>query len=173
VFTIESRPYGHPDVSRLVAELQAEYVGIYGTPDETPVEDGEFDPPHGLFLIGLADGVPVAIGGWRRLDAAVPTAEIKRMYVSRRVRGQGLSRLMLAELEATLAAAGYARVVLMTGLPQRAAISLYESSGYGAADAYGIYACAPDARFYAKPLAPGAQHAQVADRAAAGRRSSV
>jgi GNAT superfamily N-acetyltransferase len=152
VFTIESRPYGHPDVARLVDELQAEYARIYGTPDETPVDDGEFDPPRGLFLVGLLDGEPVACGGWRRVDGVVPTGEIKRMYVVARARGRGLSRLMLAELEATLADAGNKRVVLMTGRPQRAAIELYESSGYAPGESYGIYACEPDAHFYEKLL---------------------
>jgi len=157
VFTIDPTPYDHSDVSRLVAELQTEYVQIYGTPDETPVDDGEFDPPHGLFLVGRLDGEPVAAGGWRRVDGAVSTGEIKRMYVVERARGRGLSRLMLAELESTLAAVGCERVVLMAGRPQRAAIALYESSGYGLADAYGIYACAPDACFFAKKLnAPAA-----------------
>lgn len=158
MFTIEPRPYGHPDVSRLVADLQASYVRIYGTPDETPVEHGEFDPPRGLFLVGLLDGEPVATGGWRQVEGAVPTAEIKRMYVTQRARRQGLSRLMLAQLEATIAGAGYERIVLMTGQPQDAAIALYESSGYGPADAYGRYADAPDARFFAKPVRPSATH---------------
>ena len=158
VFTIDPTPYDHPDVARLVAELQAEYMGIYGTPDETPVGDEEFDPPQGLFLVGRLDGEPVAAGGWRRIDGAVNTGEIKRMYVVERVRGRGLSRLMLAELESTLAAAGCERVVLMTGQPQRAAIALYESSGYGPAEAYGIYACAPDACFFSKQLSAAAPH---------------
>jgi ribosomal protein S18 acetylase RimI-like enzyme len=59
---------------------------------------------------------------------------------------------MLTELESTLAGAGYQRIVLMTALAQPEAIALYESSGYQIAEPYGIYACEPDARFYAKPL---------------------
>jgi len=152
VFTIDPTPYDHPDVARLVEELQAEYMHIYGQPDETPVDDGEFDPPQGLFLVGRLDGEPVAAGGWRRIDGTVSTGEIKRMYVVERARGRGLSRLMLAELESTLAEAGCERVVLMTGEPQRTAIALYESSGYEPAGAYGIYACYADARFYGKQL---------------------
>ena len=150
VFVIESRPYDHPDVDRLVGELQAEYVQRYGGPDETPIELGEFDPPNGLFLVGLLDDEPVVTGAWRRIDDDV--AEIKRMYVAARARRRGLSRLMLAELESTLADAGYRDVVLMTGTAQPEAISLYESSGYRPAQSYGIYACAPDARFYGKAL---------------------
>jgi GNAT superfamily N-acetyltransferase len=156
VFTIDPTPYNHPDVARLVDELQAEYMQIYGQHDETPVDDGEFDPPLGLFLVGRLDGEPVAAGGWRRIDGVTSTGEIKRMYVVERSRGRGLSRLMLAELESTLAEAGCERVVLMTGQPQRAAIALYESSGYEPTEAYGIYACYADARFYGKELGAAA-----------------
>jgi GNAT superfamily N-acetyltransferase len=150
VFSIEPRPYDHPLATTLIAELQAEYVTRYGGPDETPVEPGEFDPPDGLFLVGSLDGDAVAAGGWRRVGDDV--AEIKRMYVAERARRRGLSRRMLTELEATLAAAGYQRVVLMTALAQPEAIALYESCGYEEAEPYGIYACEADARFYAKPL---------------------
>jgi ribosomal protein S18 acetylase RimI-like enzyme len=150
VFLIEPRPYDDPLAAKLIAELQAEYVTRYGGPDETPVEPGEFVPPDGLFLVGSLDGDAVAAGGWRQVGNGI--AEIKRMYVAERARRRGLSRRMLAELESTLAAAGYQRVVLMTALAQPEAIALYESSGYDTAEPYGIYACEPDARFYAKLL---------------------
>jgi ribosomal protein S18 acetylase RimI-like enzyme len=150
VFLIEPCSYADPVAAKLVAELQAEYVTRYGGPDETPVEPGEFDPPDGLFLVGSLDGDAVAAGGWRRVGDGL--AEIKRMYVAERARRRGLSRQLLTELESTLAGAGYQRVVLMTALAQPEAIALYESSGYRVAEPYGIYACEPDARFYAKPL---------------------
>jgi GNAT superfamily N-acetyltransferase len=153
VFEIAPHPYAHPYAARLIGELQSEYLTRYGTPDETPIETGEFDPPAGLFLIGLLDGDPVAAGGWRRVAPGV--GEIKRMYVAERARRRGLSRLMMTELEATLAAAGYERVVLMTGSGQPEAIALYESSGYAEIDPYGMYACEPNARFYGKPLTVG------------------
>jgi ribosomal protein S18 acetylase RimI-like enzyme len=150
VFLIESRSYADPVAAKLIAELQAEYVTRYGGPDETPIEPGEFDPPDGLFLVGSLSGDAVAVGGWRRVGDGV--AEIKRMYVAERARRRGLSRRMLTELESTLTAAGYQRVVLMTAMAQPEAIALYESTGYQVAEPYGIYACEPDARFYAKPL---------------------
>ncbi|MEZ5097761.1 MAG: hypothetical protein R2731_17780 [Nocardioides sp.] len=53
-----------PDVARLVAGLQAEYVVIYGGPDGTPMTPGEFQPPHGASWLPLGEE-PVAMGGWR------------------------------------------------------------------------------------------------------------
>jgi len=80
----EPHPFDHPQSAQLIEELQAEYLVRYGEPDETPIEPGEFDRPAGLFLIGLLDGGPVAIGGWRHVRPRV--AEIKRMYVAKRAR---------------------------------------------------------------------------------------
>jgi ribosomal protein S18 acetylase RimI-like enzyme len=150
VFVIEPHPFEHPLSVQLVAELQAEYLVRYGGPDETPIEPGEFDPPAGLFLVGLLDGDPVAIGGWRHVQPGL--AEIKRMYVAERARGRGLARRMLAELESTLAGRGYEQVILMTATAQPEAIALYESSGYQSGEPYGRYANAPDALFYRKRI---------------------
>jgi GNAT superfamily N-acetyltransferase len=148
---IERRSYTDPDVRRLVAEVQEEYVRRYGGPDAAAVDPGEFDPPDGLFLVGLLDGIPVATGGWRRIGAG--TAEIKRMYVSEAARRRGLARALLTELERTAGAAGFAELVLNTGPEQPEAVALYESSGYAPAPPFGYYARFPRALFYAKRLA--------------------
>src|SRR4051812_14215618 len=85
--------YRHPDAVRLIDEVQAEYVVRYGGPDGAHIDGRQFDPPDGVFAVGYCDGVPVAMGGWRRLPAedpatswADPVAELKRMYVSQRMR---------------------------------------------------------------------------------------
>jgi len=153
-FVIQPRSYADPAVARMVDEVQAEYVELYGGPDAAVVDPAEFTPPQGLFLVGLLDGVPVAMGGWRRIAMAddAPVAEIKRMYVVRAARRQGLSRVLLAELERTAAAAGLTRLVLNTGPEQPAAIALYESVGYLPVPGFGHYACHPGALFYGKAL---------------------
>ena len=149
-FVIEPRPYDDPDVARMVEEVQAEYVELYGGPDAAEVDPAEFAPPAGLFLVGLLDGEPVAMGGWRRRGPG--QAEIKRMYVTRAGRRRGLARLVLAELERTAAEAGLARLVLNTGPEQPAAVALYVQAGYTPVPGFGHYACHPDALFYGKQL---------------------
>lgn len=149
-FVIEARSYDDPVVARMVEDVQAEYVQRYGGPDAAAVDPKEFRPPEGLFLVGTLDGVPVATGGWRRLNES--TAEIKRMYVCPAARRRGLARQMLAELERTVSAAGISRVVLNTGPSQPEAIALYEQSGYTAAPPFGHYACHPRAVFFGKAL---------------------
>lgn len=149
-FVIQPRSYDDPDVTRMIAEVQAEYVQRYGGPDAAAVDPAEFAPPDGLFLVGLLDGRPVSTGGWRRL--ADGRAEIKRMYVSVAARRRGLSKLMLAELERTAAEAGIRDVVLNTGPSQPEAIALYRLSGYLPVPAFGHYACHPKAMFFGKSL---------------------
>ena len=149
-FAIEPHPYDAPDVARMVEEVQAEYVELYGGPDAAVVDPAEFAPPAGLFLVGRLDGEPVAMGGWRRVGP--DAAEIKRMYVVRAARRRGLARLVLAELERTAAEAGVVRLVLNTGPEQPAAIALYEQTGYTPIPGFGHYSCHPDALFYGKQL---------------------
>ena len=147
---IEPRRYEDEQVQQLVAAVQAEYVVRYGGPDAAQVEPDEFAPPRGRFFVGLLDGDPVAMGGWRLL--APGEAELKRMYVVAALRRRGLSRQMLQHLEATAAEAGIERMVLNTGLEQPEAVALYESAGYTPIPGFGHYANAPLALFYGKTL---------------------
>uniref|UniRef100_A0A674ING6 Probable N-acetyltransferase 14 n=1 Tax=Terrapene triunguis TaxID=2587831 RepID=A0A674ING6_9SAUR len=58
------------------------------------------------------------------------TAELRRLAVSRWYRRSGVGRCLVAFLEAQARAQGYERVVLYTAVVTKAAISLFESSGY-------------------------------------------
>lgn len=146
-----TRAYDHPDSVKLIADLQQVFVERYGDEDVTPVDPAQFAAPLGYFVVGYLDGVPVACGGWRTHfeDGA---AEIKRMYVAESLRGRGLSRLVLANLEDTARAAGHRRMVLETGLRQPEAIGLYLSSGYERIENFGVYRDHPESRCFGKPL---------------------
>jgi GNAT superfamily N-acetyltransferase len=145
IVEIRTTRYDHPDAVKLNDLVQLEYVSRYGDGDLTEMAATHFDPPQGLYLLVYdADGTPVASGGWRAQDASPEgfedgDAEIKRMFVVREARGRGLARRLLAELEASAAAAGRTRMVLETGSKQPEAIRLYESSGYTPVDKFGYY----------------------------------
>jgi GNAT superfamily N-acetyltransferase len=149
-FAVEARPYDDPDVTRMVAEVQAEYVAMYGGKDAAQVDPAEFAPPTGRFLVGVLDGIAVAMGGWRRLGDS--QAEIKRMYVAAGARRRGLALRVLAELERTAAEAGITRLVLNTGPEQPEAVAMYERSGYAPVSPFGHYSGHPRALFYGKAL---------------------
>ena len=137
--------YDDPAAVRLNDLVQLEYAEWYGEGDATPMAAEHFDPPGGLYLLAYdADGEPVASGAWRAQDESPEghedgDAEIKRMFVVREARGRGLARAILAELEATAAAAGRTRMILETGLRQPEAIALYESCGYLPVKKFGYY----------------------------------
>lgn len=162
VLTLVEVPFVDPRVQELVAEVQAHYVVIYGTPDESPVDPREFAAPRGRFVLGVdgasGDDEPVAMGGWRwrpDLDARFGgdrVAEVKRMFVPARVRGRGYAREVLAFLETTAYADGVERLVLETGLMQPDAMGLYESQGYERVTPFGHYAESELVRCYGKRL---------------------
>jgi ribosomal protein S18 acetylase RimI-like enzyme len=158
VLELRPRAYDHPDVALLVAAVQREYVNRYGGEDATPVDPAEFAPPRGFFTVGYVAGGPVVCGGWRARDAVAGQplrdgdAEIKRMFVQVTHRGRGYARAVLAELEATAAAAGRRRAVLETGVHQPEAIALYASAGYRPTAPFGVYRASPNCRCFAKDL---------------------
>jgi GNAT superfamily N-acetyltransferase len=82
--------------------------------------------------------------------------EAKRMYVVPAARGRGLSRVLLAHLEETAAAAGAGVMVLETGSKQPEAIALYESSGYTPIPGFGLWKDSPGNRCFARRL--GREH---------------
>ncbi|WP_037908550.1 GNAT family N-acetyltransferase [Actinacidiphila yeochonensis] len=156
---IRKTRFDHPDAVLLNDLVQKEYAERYGDEgDRTPMAADHFDPPAGLYLLGYdADGLPVASGGWRAQDDAAEgfepgDAELKRMFVVPTARGRGHARAVLAELEASAAAAGRVRMVLETGLKQPEAIRLYTSCGYEPVGAFGYYRYADLSVHMGKPL---------------------
>lgn len=154
--------FDHPDARKLNDLVQHEYVERYGDQgDITPLAPAMFAPPCGLFLLVYDDqGRPVGTGGWRAYENEaegylVGDAEIKRMFVVQEVRGQGLSRRILARLEEDARQAGRTRMVLETGIMQPEAIALYESSGYALVPEerkFGLFRGEPSSRCFRKRL---------------------
>ncbi|MBQ1089604.1 GNAT family N-acetyltransferase [Streptomyces sp. B93] len=151
--------FDHPDAVKLNDEVQAEYHERYGDGgDATPLDPSDFTPPNGVYLIAYdTQDRPVATGGWRSQDKNDEgnedgDAELKRMFVVREARGNGLARRVLAALEDDARAAGRTRMVLETGTQQPEAIALYTSSGYEPCAKFGYYRFHDASRCFAKPL---------------------
>ena len=88
----------------------------------------EFDPPAGVLIVAVSNGVPVAGGAFRRYDPS--TAELKRMWTASGHRRRGYGKLVVAELERIALQRGYTRTYLTTGWRQPEAVALYLSMGY-------------------------------------------
>lgn len=110
------------------AELAARFPGGFELhADDAPPAD-EFAPPGGRMLIARLFGDPVGCGGIRTLEAGV--GEIKRMWISPEVRGLGVGRRLLAELERVARGRKLRTIRLDTNGSLAEALRLYRTSGY-------------------------------------------
>jgi DNA-binding MarR family transcriptional regulator len=130
--TVSPADSRHPDARSCLrayfAELGRRFSDGFDPDLSTPVADVEMSPPAGLFLLASLHGEPVGCGALRFHENEA--AEIKRMWVSEAVRGLGIGRRMLAELEGHARATGARAVRLETNRSLTEAITLYRSSGY-------------------------------------------
>jgi len=122
----------NPDAERCLqqyyAELAARFPGGFELDtDHAPGAD-ELAPPAGCMLVARLFGEPVGCGGVRTLAAGL--GEIKRMWISPEVRGLGVGRRLLAELEQAARARKLRTVRLDTHSSLAEALRLYRAAGY-------------------------------------------
>jgi ribosomal protein S18 acetylase RimI-like enzyme len=110
-----------------IAELSDRFEGGFDPARSISAADDEVSPPAGLFLTATLYSDPVGCGALKFHDDA---AEIKRMWVAPAIRGLGLGRRLLAELERHAAARGVRTLRLETNRALSEAIGLYRSAGY-------------------------------------------
>jgi GNAT superfamily N-acetyltransferase/DNA-binding MarR family transcriptional regulator len=93
-----------------------------------PVHDDELVPPAGVLLVATLNAEPVGCGAIK-LHRDAP-AEIKRVWVADTVRGLGIGRRILDELERYATEHGWNAVRLDTNRNLTEAIAMYRSAGY-------------------------------------------
>jgi DNA-binding MarR family transcriptional regulator/GNAT superfamily N-acetyltransferase len=122
----------HPDARRAVqayqAELSSRFEEGFDPARGISATDEEVSPPAGLFLLATLYAEPVGCGVLKFHPDA--PAHLKRMWVAREVRGLGLGRRLLAELEAQATAHGARTLQLETHNALNEAIGLYRTAGY-------------------------------------------
>lgn len=135
---------------QLMREMCAEIDTLYGNTAPTPFEVHGMDQPGAAFIIAREVVEPIACAALRPMSAEI--AEVKRMYVRPEMRRKGVARQLMLTLEQTARDGGFREIWLETGLPQAAAIQLYERLGYTTIPPYGEYKDEPDSVCYAKSL---------------------
>src|SRR5215472_9722097 len=127
-----------PDAQRCLrayfAELSGRFDSGFDPALSIPASDDDLRPPAGVLLVAALRDEPVGCGALKFHDDA--PAEIKRMWVSPAVRGLGLGRRLLAELEAHATARGVRTLRLETNRALSEAIGLYRSAGYREVSAF-------------------------------------
>jgi DNA-binding MarR family transcriptional regulator/GNAT superfamily N-acetyltransferase len=121
-------PDGRYCLEAYFAELRRRFEAGFEVGRSHAGADDDLRPPHDVFLVARLRGEPVGCGGLK-LTLRKP-AELRRMWVSDDVRGLGIGRRLLTELEAGARRAGVGAVRLETNRSLTEAIGLYRASGY-------------------------------------------
>jgi DNA-binding MarR family transcriptional regulator/GNAT superfamily N-acetyltransferase len=115
-------------------EIAARFENGFDPALGVSASDAELTMPAGMLLVATLHGDPVGCGALK--FGPDGTAHIKRMWVDQNVRGLGLGRRLLADLEAQAAAHGASVVRLDTNKTLTEAIAMYRAAGYREVDAF-------------------------------------
>lgn len=129
-------------------EARALYPELFDTNSAWPTNAPSL--PGCFYLLAYLDQQAVASGAIRPLEESV--AEVRRIFVTRAARGNGIARQILIDLEARAQRAGYETLRLETGCKQKPAIMLYESLGYVRIEAFGEYVGDPTSICFEKSI---------------------
>jgi len=115
-------------LEQYVAELNERFDAGWDPARSISAQPHELAPPAGLFLVARLRQEPVGCGALK-FHADAPS-ELKRMWVAPRVRGLGVGRRLLHELERHAREAGVTVLRLETNRTLTEAIELYRRAGY-------------------------------------------
>ncbi|MGY4859838.1 GNAT family N-acetyltransferase [Cryobacterium sp. AP23] len=128
---------GSPAAAALLREYYTDIVGRYygraalAAEVDTAMGDEPSDDLQahtGVLLLGVVDGVAVACGGVRYIDAT--TGELTRIYVASGARGSGAGAALIGRLEELAVDAGRRTLRLTVRSDLVEAIRLYRRLGY-------------------------------------------
>lgn len=129
-FAVEdpNTPDAQSCLAKYFAELAVRFPGGFDPAQSVLGTADHFKPPEGYFVVARLRGEPIACGAIVFLENS--RAYFKRMWVSESVRGVGLGRRLLEELEGLAREAGAKTACLETHDALSEAIAMYRSSGY-------------------------------------------
>ena len=81
-------------------------------------------------IIGTSAYYPCIVGSSEPDNMGKKAVEIRKMYLQSNVRGQGLGKYLLGQLEKSIVDRGYREIRIETASVLTAAVKLYESHGY-------------------------------------------
>jgi GNAT superfamily N-acetyltransferase len=126
-----------PDFRSLIVQLDKELNERYGGLMQSTYDQHNHIIDIDTVVIAYSSGRPAGCACFKRYDDT--SAEIKRMFVKRTERGQGIAYKILSELELWAKESGFKDTILETGDKQHEAIALYQKLGYTITENYGQY----------------------------------
>ncbi|WP_433128296.1 GNAT family N-acetyltransferase [Micromonospora sp. CA-240977] len=135
---IEACPPGDPRARACLRayarEIASRFDDGFDPALSNPVPDEALVPPAGVLLLATLNSEPIGCGAVK-LHPDGP-AELKRVWVADAVRGLGVGRRLLGELERYAAEHGATAVRLDTNRNLTEAITMYRAAGYREVEAY-------------------------------------
>ena len=115
-------------LTRYFAELNTRFESGFDAEEALAAALHDLAPPTGMLVVARLRGEPVGCGGLILYPGEPPY--VKRMWVAPEVRGLGLGRRLLTELERLARETGAEMIRLETNRVLEEAIRLYRSAGY-------------------------------------------
>ncbi|MGB3788242.1 MAG: GNAT family N-acetyltransferase [Phormidesmis sp.] len=110
-------------------------VDCSGCSDQDVVEvEKYYQQTGGEFWVVECDRKIVGTGGYHPIERGQNAVEIRKMYLLPEVRGHGLGRWLLAQLEQAAATKGFSEVWVETATALKEAVQLYEKNDYEPVD---------------------------------------
>jgi len=147
---IQLEPANQPEVVGLIDALDAYQKPLYPPESHHGIDMAALSQPNVVFAVARGDGgKAVACGA---LVLGPDFGELKRMYVSPELRGQGIAKALLDRLEAEARSRDCRLLTLETGIRQPEALAFYARAGFERCEPFGGYAEDPLSVFMRKPL---------------------
>lgn len=150
-----------PDVMRLIAQLDEYATSLYPSESNHLLSIDGLLAPEVTFLVARSG--PAAVGCGALVDSG-SFGELKRFFVLPDLRGRGIGKRILKELEAIALEKGLALLRLETGVSQPEAVALYRRAGFTEIAAFAPYAPDPLSLFFEKRLIPTGLDSRPAPR---------
>jgi putative acetyltransferase len=125
-----------PALRKLIGDLDAYQLALYPAESNHLLDIDTLARPEMHFFACAVNGRIAGCGGLWMHDGY---AEVKRVYVDPPARGLGLSKKIMAALEADAIAHGVRTARLETGIHQPEALGLYRALGYRDCGSFGEY----------------------------------
>ena len=134
--TIQRTTSNDPGFQKLIAALDHE---LWNELKEDQSTYDQYNKVSGLNTVVIAyrDNVAAGCGCFKKYTD--DTVEIKRMFVEKKYRRQGVSKIVLKELEDWAMESSFQYAILETSVHFKAARSLYENAGYIVTENYDQY----------------------------------
>ena len=137
VLTIAIENPRQDDVLTLLQQADEFALSLYPAENYHGLDIVALEQSDVAFYVARDNGL--ALGTAAIVDRGDNSGELKRMFVTDAARGAGVGRALLDAIEAFARAVGISLLQLETGLPQTAAIALYERAGYERIPRFGKY----------------------------------